>query len=408
MRFLRYCLGLLLAGWIAGAANGQGPAVRPEIGKPIQAASDLIKARRGRDALAKVREAQAVTNKTAYEAYLVDRVLGLAAASAGDSATAARAFESVVASSAVPEGERRQFLAAAAGQYYAAKEYGKAADLAGRYSRYGGGDRSVRTIYVQALYLSNNFAAAAKALLHDIEADEQAGRPPTEDQLQMLSNCYLQQRDAAGYAKALEKLIAYHPKKDYWLSALHNVVTLPGYSDRLAIDVARLKIATGTIRTGNEYFEAVQLSLQDGFPQEALKIMEKGYAAGLLGTGAEADRHKRLKALVDKDLAEDRKTLAQEEAQGVAGKDGKTLLNDGFNYILHGRTAKGLEMMEQGLKLGSGLKRPEHAKMQLAYGYHLAGQNQKAIQVFRTVQGTDGAAALAKLWISYLRRPTSS
>ena len=176
----------------------------------------------------------------------------------------------------------------------------------------------------------------------------------------------------------------------------------------VAIDVARLKIATGTIRTGNEYFEAVQLSLQDGFPQEALKVMEKGYAAGLLGTGPEADRHKRLKALVDKDLAEDRKTLAKEEAQGAAGKDGKTLLNDGFNYVLHGKTAKGLEMMEQGVKLGSGLKRPEHAKMQLAYGYHLAGQNQKAIQVYRTVQGTDGAAALAKLWISYLSRPTPS
>jgi len=59
------------------------------------------------------------------------------------------------------------------------------------------------------------------------------------------------------------------------------------------------------------------------------------------------------------------------------------------------------------MKIGSGFKRPDHAKMQLAYGYHLAGQNQKAIQVYRTVQGTDGAAALARLWISYLRRAST-
>ena len=80
------------------------------------------------------------------------------------------------------------------------------------------------------------------------------------------------------------------------------------------------------------------------------------------------------------------------------------MLNDGFNYVLHGKAAKGIQLMEQGLKAGSGFKRPDHAKLQLAYGYHLAGQNQKAIAVYRTVQGNDGAAAIARLWITYLRR----
>src|SRR5258706_15080787 len=104
MRPLLSLVAVLSAGWIATAANAQAPAVRPEIGKPIQAASDLIKARRGKEAIAKVREAQAVPNKTAYETYLIDRVLGLASAAAGDPAGAARAFRSGIASSAVPDG----------------------------------------------------------------------------------------------------------------------------------------------------------------------------------------------------------------------------------------------------------------------------------------------------------------
>src|SRR4030095_13116997 len=103
MRPLLYLAAVLATGLIAAAANAQGPAVRPEIGKPIQAASDLIKAKRGKEALAKVREAQAVGNQTAYESYLINRVLGLAAASAGDHSGAARAFENVLASSAIPE-----------------------------------------------------------------------------------------------------------------------------------------------------------------------------------------------------------------------------------------------------------------------------------------------------------------
>jgi hypothetical protein len=406
-RIFQTLLGLVFTACIAGAASAQeqdkGTSVRPELGKPVQQAADLIKAKKGREALAKLREAQEVRDKTVYEAYLVERVFGLASASVGDAATAARSFEKVVASPAVPEGERRQFIAAAASQYYAAKEYPKAAELASRYLRDGGPDRAIRTVHVQALYLSNNFAAAAKALSADIEADEQANKAPTEEQLQLLSNAYLQQRDAAGNARALEKLLSYYPKRDYWINALYGLATIPGVSEKLALDVARLKLSTGTLRTAAEYFDAVQLALHAGFPMEALKIIEQGYAAGLLGTGADAERHKRLRTLVDKDLAEDRKLLAQEEAKASSTRDGKTLLNDGFNYVLHGKAAKGVEMMEQGLRLGSGLKRPDHAKLQLAHGYHLAGQNQKAIQAYRTVQGTDGTAALAHLWIIHLR-----
>ena len=408
MLILRCLLALSLAGIVANSTFAQeqskGNAVRPEIGKPIQAAADLVKAKRGKEALAKVHEAQAIKDKTPYEAYLVDRVLGLAAATAGDAMTAARAFESAATSPAIPDGERRQFVVAAAGQYYAAKDYAKAAEVSGRYLRDGGTDKSMRTIHVQALYLGNNFAAAAKALQTDIEADEQAGRPPAEEQLQLLSNAYLQQQDSAGYARALEKLVAFYPKRDYWLAVLHSVSTRPGFSDRLALDVARLKIATGSMRTTAEYFEAAQISLHDGFPMEAMKIIEQGYASNLLGVGPDADRHKRLKSMVDRDLAEDKKTLVRDDAQPAAGKDGKVLFNEGFNYVLHGKNAKGLEMMEQGLRQGGGFKRPDHAKLQLAYAYHLAGQNQKAIQIYKTAQGTDGAASLARLWIIRLGR----
>jgi hypothetical protein len=60
-------------------------------------------------------------------------------------------------------------------------------------------------------------------------------------------------------------------------------------------------------------------------------------------------------------------------------------------------------MMEQGLRKG-GLKHPDEARLHLGYAYHLAGQNQKAIRVFKTVHGADGAASLARLWIIRLGR----
>jgi hypothetical protein len=403
---MRLLLSLVLAAFLVAAAIAQekGPTVRPEVGNPLQSALDLLKGRKAKEALAKAREAQAVPNKTPYETYLVTRVLGQAAAAAGEAAAAASALESAAASSAAPDAERRLLLAAAAGQYYALKEYGKAAALSGRYLQQGGTDKSLRTIYVQSLYLGGSFAAAARELAADMDAEESAGRTPPEEQLQLLANAHLHGKDALLYTRAMEKLVTYYPKRDYWLNVLHSVVTRPGFSERLAIDVARLKLETGILRTAQEYLDFAQLTLIEGFPAEAAKVIDRGYAAGALGVGAEAERHRRLKDLAAKNLAEDRKILAQDEKQEGAARDGKVLFNEGFNYVLHGKSEKGLAMMQQGLRMGSGFTRADHARLQLGYAYHLAGQKDKALQTFKTVQGADGAAALARLWVIRLAR----
>jgi hypothetical protein len=401
MRTLLFTLFVFLG---TALAQDKGPTVRPEVGKPLQAAIDLLKQRKGKEALAQARTAQAVPDKTPYETYLVTRVLGQAAAAAGDAATAAGALESAAGSSAAPEGERRQLLAAAAGQYYAIKEYAKASAAATRYFQYGGTDKSIRTIYVQSLYLGGNFGGAAREVAADVEAEERLGKTPAEDQLQLLANAYLQARDNAGYGRTMEKLVAYYPKRDYWLNVLSNVVTRQGYNDRLQIDVARLKLETGTMRTAEEYLDLAQMSLIEGFPIEAAKVIEKGYAEKLLGVGPEAERHNRLRALAAKNLAEDRKAVAEAEKQSSASKDGKSLFNEGFNLVLHGKTDKGLSWMQEGMKMGGGFRRPDHAKLQLGYAYYVAGRKEKAVDMFKTVQGTDGAAALARLWLIKLNR----
>ncbi|MHB8667357.1 MAG: tetratricopeptide repeat protein [Burkholderiales bacterium] len=419
---IRHCLvGAVLAGIVIGAGSvgvaalapvatalaqeqkSDGKTVRPEIGKPLQAALDLLKHRRGKEALARVHEADAVPNKTPYESYLVTRVRAQSEAASGEAAGAGRDFETIAAAPAASGAERVQFLGAAAGQYYLARNYAKAAELAGRYFKDGGSDKSMRTLYIQALYLANDFAAAGKALQSEIQSEEQAGKTPAEEQLQLLANVYAKQHDNAAYGGALEQLATYYPKKEYWLGLVDGVAGRAGFSERLSLDLARLKLATGTMRTASEYVEAAQLSILAGLPAEAKKFIDQGYAAGLLGTGAEAARQQRLKEMAAKNLAEDNRTLGQDDAEAAAAKDGTIQLNSGLNYVLHGNSAKGLEMMEQGLRKG-GLKHPDDARLHLGYAYYLAGQNQKAIRVFKTIHGTDGTGRLARLWIIRLGR----
>src|SRR5262245_26309075 len=78
--------------WLA-SAGAQG--VRQQAGKPLQQAAELLKGGKAKEALAKVREADAVGGKTPAEQLTIDRMKAAAAQRAGDTATAIQALESI-------------------------------------------------------------------------------------------------------------------------------------------------------------------------------------------------------------------------------------------------------------------------------------------------------------------------
>ena len=128
------------------------------------------------------------------------------------------------------------------------------------------------------------------------------------------------------------------------------------FSDRLALDTYRLSLATGSMDAANDYMEMTQLALQAGFPAEAKQVLDKGFATNVLGTGPEAERHKRLRDLVAKRLDEDKKNQAETLTQAQEAKDGTALVNAGMNLVFNGDKAKGLQVMQQGVAKG-GFKR---------------------------------------------------
>ncbi len=377
--------------------------VRPEIGKSLQSANELIKAGKYKEALAKVRDADAVGGKTANESYMVERMRIAAASGAGEVDTAARSFEALSGSGKVSAADKARMAESIAGAYYRAKDYGKAMQWSQRYFKEGGTSGSIRTLLIQSQYLSGDFAGAAKELTAEIQAAEKSGTPPPEDRLKLLLNAALQQKDNNTYVYAVEKLVTYYPKKEYWVDLLSRMQRKPNFSDRLALDAYRLSLATGSMSAANDYMEMTQLALQAELPAEAKQVVDKGFAAGVLGVGAEAERHKRLRDLVAKKLDEDKKAQADNEKQAAAAKDGSALVNAGFNQVFAGQTAKGLALMQQGIGKG-GMKRPEDAKLHLAIAHLVAGDNAKAQAALKTVGGADGTADLARLWALYSRR----
>src|SRR6478736_974584 len=326
---------------LAGGAIAQ-ESLRPEVGKPLQAAQELIKAGKYREALAKVREAEAAGARNANETYLIERMRLAAASGAGDAETAARSYEALSGSGRITGPEKLRMIESIAGSYYRAQQYAKSMQWSQRYLKEGGTSPAIRTMLIQSQYLSGDFAGAARELTAEIQAAERAGTPPAEDRLKLLLNAAVKQGDNNAYVFAMEKLVTYYPKKEYWVDLLSRMQRKTGFSDRLALDAFRLSLATGSMTKAADFMEMAQLALQADLPSESKQVVDKGFASNALGTGPEAERHKRLRDLVAKRQAEDAASRGQDETSALAAKSGDALVAVGMNMVYSGQAAKGV------------------------------------------------------------------
>jgi hypothetical protein len=380
-------------------AHAQSDAVRAEVGKPLQAARDLIKAKKYSDALARLREAEAVPKLTAHETFLIEQMRASAALGAGNNDEAIKALQALMNSGRLPEAEQARYASTLAGLYYRNRDYKNSANWAQRALKSNPNDGASRTLLVQSYFLSGDLAAASREALADVQAAEKAGQAPPEDRLQLLANIAgRNEADRGAYVAALERLVTYYPKREYWADLLRRIESKPGFSRRLGLEVYRLRGATKTLESASDYIEYAELALQSRQAAEAKRVLDDGFAAGKLGKGDEAERQKRLQALAAQRAASAPTDLAASEAEANADASGDALVRIGLAYSGLGQHDKGIALIQAGIKKGN-LRNPQDAQLHLGIAQQRAGQKQRAVQSFKAVGGTDGTADLARLWI---------
>jgi hypothetical protein len=392
----RYTLALALALAAAfGAAQAQG--LRPEIGKPLQQASDYLKAGKAREALAKVREAEAVPGRSPAEQLTIDRMKAAAAQRAGDFATAIQALESIYPK--VGGGEQPPIAEQIASAYVQTRNNAKATEWLGKATASGYSSATTKQLQGYLLASSGDHAAIARDASAAVAAAEQAGRRPEEADLLRLQDAQGRSGNPAGQVATLEKLVTHYPKKDYWGAYLGRLPRKPGFGDRFALDVLRLKLQVGLITKTEEFMELAQLALQAGLPAEGRRIVEQGYKTGALGSGPEAARHQRLRDLATKQEAEARGGLAAQVQAAAGSANGEDLVKAGIASVSLGEVDAGIDLIQKGLAKG-GLKRPEDARLRLGLAQQQSARARAAAaQTLRAVKGTDGVAEIARAWL---------
>lgn len=403
----RIALALVLSAGFAGTgfvlapaavlAASKAPTVSPAVGKPLQEAQNLMKQKKFKEAAQKAKEAADMPNKTTFETYMANEILGAAYVQAGDYGNAAKALEASLDTGEVKGDDKVQRLKTLAQIYYNVKSYDKTISLGGQYLKESPNDTDILLLVAQSSYLQKDYKKAAEGLRALIRAQEASGKPAKEDTYNLLMNAEYQQNNDAGVADVLTQLVQKYPKPQY-IKDLISIKerALKGGTTKTSLDIYVVKYTAGVLADAKEYTEMTELALQDGLPGLAKTVMEKGMAAGVLGQGAQKDREARLMNMANTQADTDQKNLAKGESEAQKQKSGEALIKYGEAYWSYGMYDKAIAATEAGI--AKGVADMNDAKLRLGIVYKSAGKNAQANEAFKSIEAGTVPAQVAQLW----------
>lgn len=397
-RGARYLAMLLL--WLAGASLAQenAPTLRLQMQQPLDQANTLIANGSYADAMSRINAAEQLGSLSPYETYVINRLRGLAAIGLDDRPAAMRAYDKVLRSGYTTGTERQQMLEVLMKLSGAAQDYGKLIEYGQQYQDAGGSKPEVLGVLPHAYYQTQQYTRAAQAMQALLQQRQSAGLKPEESQLQLLQACALMQKDEAALTASLMQLVRWYPTRDRWQQLIERRVGTLGYWHPAALDLDRLRLATESMSTADDYLFGAQHALQAGLPAEAQQFLDAGRTRRLIGQGPQAQRHQRLAQRLQAQLQADAAEQAALEREASAQRDGVNLLQLGMRRVSLEQYEPGLQLMREGLSRG-GFADPQLAGLRLAYAEQQAGQQPAASEQLRALQGEGPVAALAELWL---------
>lgn len=406
VRALTLGISLAVGGGMAAAAflpalavaAEAAPSIGPKVGKPMKAAQDAMKAKNWAEALAKVKEAQAIEGKSPFEEYQINEFLGFILINQKDYAGAAAAFEKNISSGQVPAAELNNKLKTVAQLTFQTKQYPKAIDYTSRYLKVVPGEADMQMLLAQAHYLQKNYKGASEAAMPAIVVTERAGKKPDENWLLLLMRSNYELKDDSGIQTSLEKLVRHYPKPDYWDGLLSTMAKTGERNDPLTLGIYRLRLETGTLKRADDYIEMGQLAIDAGVPGEAQQVVEAGFANKLLDVPESKARNERLLASAKKLAEADKATIASEAKAAQTAPTGQADVGVGQAFLSYGEYDQAIEALERGIKKGS-VRLPEEAQISLGIAYLKKGQKAQAQTAFKAVKGDTPWSRLAGLWV---------
>jgi tetratricopeptide (TPR) repeat protein len=369
--------------------------VSAKVGVPLKAAQEAVQKKNWNGALAKIKEAQAVTPRTAYDDYMINELLWYVYLQQGRNADAARLLEQQIASGQMPANQKVSRTKTLAQLQFRAGNYGKAIQTANQYLKSAPGDQEMQLMVAQGYFQQKDYKNAVAMA----ERMTKGQAKPSEDLLQLMQRSYYELKDADGTARTLELLLKYYPSPDTWDRLLGGIIEQTNHDHEL-IALYRLSEDVGALRKPNQYIDMTQALVVGGFPIEGQRVLEKGIAGGAF-SAADQTRAQRTLETAKRRADEQRKALAGADKALAAAKSGDAAYEVGKLYFSAGDYAKAVAAMQKAISL-PGLTDADDAHAELGMALARQGKKVEAVKAFDAIKDPS-YAEIGKLWKLRLR-----
>jgi tetratricopeptide (TPR) repeat protein len=386
----------LLSATPAFAAEGK-QTNSAKLAKPLKEAHDDLNAKKYADAIAKLREAEGTAGKTPYDQHLINDMLGFAYARTQNYAEAAKAWEAELDDGFTPQSEIPTRVRQLAEANYQIKNYDKAIEFGNRAIKGGFADEELRTLVGQAYYLKGDWKGALRFEEGIVDDKIKNGQTPKNEALQLVLSACVKLNDSACETRALEKIVTYYPKPDYWAQLLYTMRQQTSGNEANLLHTYRLMSEVDVLKSPDDYSEMAQLALEQGSPGEAQRVLEKGIAKGVFTEARAKAKNQRLLESAKKAAVTDQASLQRIEKEADAAPTGAKNVGLGLAYFGYGQYDKAAEAISKGIAKG-GLRNESEARLLLGIAQLKAGHKEDATKSFHAVKGDPSLEHLANLW----------
>ena len=385
----------------ATAADDKKPSVSKDLAKTLKAAQEAVQAKppKYQDALAKLKDAESNPKKTPYDEHVINELSAFAYAHTNQFPEAAKANEALINDGFTEQSEMPGRIKAVAVANYQLKNYDKAIDYGNRAIKGGFADEDINTIVGQSYYLKGDWKNTLKFYQPLVEGDIKAGRTPKDQTLQLVMSACVKLEDTDCTTRALEKLVAYYPKPEYWKDLLYTLQQdhAQFQSDKNTLQLYRLMSEVDVLTRPDEYTEMAQIALDQGSPGEAQHILEKGFQKGVFTDQRTKDKNQRLLDSAKKVAVTDQASLPKIEADADKAPTGDKDVGVGLAYLGYQQYDKASEFLNKGITKG-GVKSDAEAHLLLGIAQLKGGHKDDAVKSFHAVKGDPTLERLANLW----------
>jgi len=373
-----------------------------KLAKPLKEAHDDLNAKKFPEAIAKLKEADGTAGKTAFDQHLINDMLAYAYLKTNDYADAAKAWEAEVDDGFTTGPELQQKVRGLSEVHYQLKNYDKAIEYGQRALKGGYGDDHIRTIVGQAYYLKGDWKGTLRFEDEYVTSTIKAGGTPGAEPLQLILSACVKLEDSACQTKALERLVTYYPKPEYWSNLLLTLLKETANSDANTLEVYRLMWDTDVLKSADDYTEMAQLAMDAGTPGEAQRVLQRAFERNLFTDQRSKDKNQRLLEKAKQAAASDQATLEKTAKEAETATTGGKNAGMGVAYLTYGQYDKAVDQFTKAIAKG-GLRNPASTQLQLGVALLRAGHKEEAIKAFKAVKGDPVLERLGQLWAIHAR-----